>query len=360
VPVLTTEGTQVADEEPQSIGQRFGTMAPDDVIAAYVRLSGSGGVPKEQAAEFLGSERLVRELTARGMAHVLPHTPSAPATFQAAPPAMALAAVVGDFQKLVFAQQTELLDGFRSLAAERSRAVPVTDGSPDYLVRVLTDRNEIMQVSGHLINSAQHDWITLETQKTEMPITDDYPIDSLAALRRGVRIRSIYNTAFAEHPQASQFIERAVALGEEARILPRVPMKIQLADDAAVLLPLTETGATGALYIEGTPIPRTMRILAEVLWSQGTPFGAAESGGPLSATERRILEHMATGKTDKAIGQAMNPKMSDTTVRRHTKAIADRLGLAHPSRYAIGHAIASRGWLTCPAADPATREEHHA
>src|SRR5271154_6225944 len=237
-------------------------MAPDDVIAAYVTLFDSGGVPKEQAAEFLGSVRLVKELTARGMAHVLPHTPSAPATFQAAPPAMALAAVVGDFQKLVFAQQTALLEGFRSLAAERSRTVPVTDGSPDYLVRVLTKRNEIMQVSGHLINSSQHEWITMETQKTEMPITDDYPIDSLAALRRGVRIRAIYKTAFAEHPKASQFIERGVAQGEEARILPRVPMKIQIADDAAVLLPLTETGATGALYIEGTPIPRTMRILA--------------------------------------------------------------------------------------------------
>ncbi len=33
-----------------------------------------------------------------------------------------------------------------------------------------------------------------------MPITDDYPVDATSALRQNVRIRSIYDTVFIEHP----------------------------------------------------------------------------------------------------------------------------------------------------------------
>lgn len=357
MPALTTGGL-MADEEPASIGRLFAGLVPDDLISAYVKLHDAGGVAKEQAAGFLGAERLAEELTARGMADVLPHTPSTPATFQAAPPGMALAAVLADFQEAVSGQQTVLLDGFRRLAEERSRTVRIADGAPEHLVRVITDRDEIRRVSAHLINSAHQDWMTLESQVTEMPITDDYPIDSPAVLRRGVRVRSIYDMAFAEDYKASQFIERSVALGEQARILPAIAMKMQLADETAVLLPLTRTGATGALLIQGTPITRAMRFFFEMLWARATPFGSAQPKGPVNGTERRILELMAAGKPDRSIG--LNMQMSESTVRRHIKAIEDRLGLANPSRFALGHAIARQGWLNCPSDNPATEGERYA
>jgi len=349
----------MTDEEPERIGQLFAGLVPDDVIAGYMKLLEAGGVAKEQAADFLGGEHVVGELTARGMAHVLPHTPSAPATFQAASPEMALPAVLADFCDALSGQNRRLLDGFRCLAEERSRTAQVDKRPPEHLARVITDREEIMRRSGNMINSAHQDWMTLETQETEMPITSDYPIQSQSALRRGVQIRSIYDMAFAEHPTASRFIERATAEGEQARILPKIPMKMQLADESAVLLPLTRTGATGALLIQGTPVTHAMRAFFEILWTRATPFcSAMRNGAPLDSTERRILELLTASKQDSSIAAAMD--ISESTVRRHIKVIADRLEMNNPSRFALGYEIARRGWLTSPADSPATSKEQHA
>jgi Bacterial regulatory proteins, luxR family len=349
----------MTDKEPASISQLFAGLVPDDVVAGYLKLLDAGGVPKDCTADFLGDEHLAEELSVRGMAHVLPHTPSAPATFQAASPEMALPAVLADFCDVVSGQNRRLLDGFRGLAEERSRTTRIAERAPEHLARVITDREEIMRVSGNLINSAYQDWMTLESQETEMPITDDYPIQSPAALRRGVQVRSVYDMAFAEHPMASQFIARAAAAGEQARILPKIPMKMQLADETAVLLRLTRTGATGALLIQGTPITHAMRAFFEMLWVQATPFcSAMHDGAPIDSIERRILELLTAGKQDSAIAAAVD--LSESTVRRHIKVIADRLHMRNTGRFALGYEVAKRGWLTSPGGSPATSKEHHA
>jgi DNA-binding CsgD family transcriptional regulator len=349
----------MAEEEDADIARFFTDVVPDDIARAYAKLFAAGGVAKDQAAEFLGGERLVEELTARGMAHALPHTPTAPVTFQAASPELALHGVLADFQARLAELQKLLFEGQRRLAEARSRPVRIGDGRPDHLVRIITNRNEIMRTSMHLINSAQRNWMTLETPETAMPITEDYPIDATAALRKNVRIRSIYDTVFIEHPVASRFVEAAVKAGEEARILPEVPMKMQLADARAVLLPLTQNGTEGALYIADGPIPPAMRNFFEMLWARGTPFGsAALADVPLDKNELLVLQLMAAGKPDEAIAKSM--RLHRSTVRRHIRAIAARLDLKNPSRFTLGHAVGRRGWLVCPSDTPATDKDQNA
>ncbi|HEX6524518.1 MAG TPA: LuxR C-terminal-related transcriptional regulator [Streptosporangiaceae bacterium] len=348
----------MAEEEDADIARFFTDVVPDDLARAYAKLSAAGGVAKDHAAEFLGGERLVEELTARGMAHALPHTPAAPATFQAASPELALHGVLADFQARLAELQKLLFEGQRRLAEARSRPVRIGDGSPDHLVRILTNRDEIMRTSMHLINSAQRDWMTLETAETAMPITDDYPVDATTALRQNVRIRSIYDTVFIEHPVASRFVEDAVKAGEEARILPEVPMKMQLADARAVLLPLTQNG-TEDLCIADGPIPPAMRNFFEMLWTRGTPFGStAPADVPLDKNELLVLQLMAAGKPDEAIAKSM--RLHRSTVRRHIRAIAARLDLKNPSRFTLGHAVGRRGWLVCPSDNTATDKDQNA
>jgi hypothetical protein len=53
---------------------------------------------------------------------------------------------------------------------------------------------------------------------------------------------------------------------------------------------------------------------------------------------------MAMGKQDSAIAASL--EMSESTVRRHIKAITGQLGLKTPSRFALGLAVGRRGWLT--------------
>jgi DNA-binding CsgD family transcriptional regulator len=111
--------------------------------------------------------------------------------------------------------------------------------------------------------------------------------------------------------------------------------------------------------LQGTPITHAMRVFFEILWTRATPFcSAMRDGAPLDSTERRILELLTASKQDSSIAAAMD--ISESTVRRHIKVIADRLEMNNPSRFALGYEIARRGWLTSPADSPATSKEQHA
>ncbi|HEY1625745.1 MAG TPA: hypothetical protein VGG16_18280 [Streptosporangiaceae bacterium] len=65
-------------------------LVPDDLAQAYGKLSTRVRVSKEQAAEILGGEHLVEELTRRGLARIIAATPDQAATFQPVPELIAL------------------------------------------------------------------------------------------------------------------------------------------------------------------------------------------------------------------------------------------------------------------------------
>ena len=340
-------------EDPADFTHYFDGLVPEHVIAAYAKLAAAGGVPKEQAAEFLGGPDLVEALTDRGMAHVLPHKPTAPPTFGAASPELALHGVLAHFQAGLAEMQRLLSEGQSRLAEAQASATQLVDGVPTHLVRVITDRDEIMRLSTYLVNSTHQEWMSLETPDTDMPLTDDYPIDAPPAVNQHVRMRAIYDIAFTKDPVASRLVERSVALGEIARVLPNVPVKMQIADENSVLIALTRTGTGGALLIKAKPVTRALRLLFELQWAKATPYGGAggSSACGLTPLDRRILELLAANNTDEAIGKAVG--RSTSAVRRHIKAMEDRLGLKTPSRFGFGIAVGRAGWLNCSNDDPA-------
>jgi DNA-binding CsgD family transcriptional regulator len=334
------------DEGRGAVARLFADLVPDDVITAYEKLHAASGVPKDQAETFLGGAALVRELTDRGMAHPVPHTPAVPASFQAAPPDLALLAILADQQARASHEHDLLLAGYRRLTEAQARPY-VGDGScPEHLVRVITDRDEILRLSLNLINSAHRDWMTLESLHSDMPLTEDYVVAAPPPLREQVRIRSIYDLASTQHPVAASNLQCSMAAGEQARVLPTVPMKMQLADETAVLLPLTPTGTGGALLVRAAPITRALRDYFEMLWERATPVGSTEPprGCPLSQSQHDVLRLLAQGLQDKAIARRLN--ISESTVHRHINAITSHLDVT--SRFAAGAAAQRRGWLNAP------------
>jgi hypothetical protein len=236
-------------KEQGSVAALLTGLLPDDVIEAYIRLLSADRIRTEEAADFLGGAPIVQELCDRGMAHAIPHTPTAPATFQAAPVALAVQAVLADILK----QQQNLLEGQRRLIEAQTRPDDTARKPPEHLVEVITDREEILRRSTHLVNTARRDWMTLETAATDMPRSEDNRISCPKALRETVRIRSIYERATTRDPAALENIRRGVDAGEQARILPVVPIKLQIADETAALLALTPTGTGGALRFTQPP-----------------------------------------------------------------------------------------------------------
>lgn len=333
-------------ETAQDIRELFDGLLPPEVIDAYDRLLAQDGCAKDQAESFVGAG-LVDALTYWGMAHVQPHTPADPAWLRPASPDLALQGVLAGHQHRLVRDQELLLDGQRRLADTQARfgtGMTSTGRFPEHLVAVVSDREQISDLSASLINSARKDWMTLENLATDMPLTEDFTQPPLPAAGGQVRCRSIYATAAMDDPAARRIIQACGEAGEQARLLPSVPMKMKLADTTTAMLPLTPNGSAGALIIRAPVIITALREYFELLWDRATPLGPARkapTGDRLPPAQQKVLELMAAGLNDDKIARQL--ALSTTTVRRHITAIMHRLGVS--SRFAAGAAAQRKGWI---------------
>jgi DNA-binding CsgD family transcriptional regulator len=323
----------------------FDELVPAEVIEAYDRLLATGGCAKDHTESVVGDAELVRALTERGMAHIQPHSPTAPAWLHPASPDLALQGVLAGHQHRLARDQELLLDGTRRLADAQARFGPAGNGHlPEHLVTAISDRAEISELSASLASTARQDWMTLENLATEMPLTQDFAQPPLPASRGLVRCRSIYEASVMDDPVGRRIIRGCVEAGEHARLLPKVPMKLKLADYTTAMLPLTPSGTTGALLIRTPVIIAALREYFEMLWERATPLipqRGTQPGDGVTPAQHTVLELMAEGLHDDAI--ARRAGISTTTVRRHIAAIMDRLNVT--SRFAAGAAAHRRGWI---------------
>jgi DNA-binding CsgD family transcriptional regulator len=335
----------VTPAERDSIRTLFDGLVPADLLAAYERLLAHDGCPKDEADTFVGSRQLVEALTAHGMAHVLPHSPAGPAWLQPAAPDLALQGVLVGLQSQALRDQEQILRAARRLADAQAHPRPRPDGrSPDHLVQVVTDRAEIDRLSGSLINTARTDWMTLENFGTEMPLTDDFAKPPLPAADGRIRCRSIYAAAVMDDPAGRRIVRANADAGQQARLLPGVPMTMKLADQTVALLPLTPSGTSAALQIRAPVVTAALGQYFEMLWEKATPISAkrpAAAAERLPVAQQMVLALMAEGLHDDVI--ARRAKLSVTTVRRHITAIMKRLDVT--SRFAAGAAAQRRGWI---------------
>jgi DNA-binding CsgD family transcriptional regulator len=332
-----------ASTDASGIRDLFSGLVPPDVIEAYDRLLASNGCAKDQADSLVGGSALVLALTERGMAHIQPHSPANPAWLRPASPDLALQGVLAGHQHRLARDQELLLEGGRRVAEAQARfGVSMNGRLPEHLVSVVSDHAEISELSASLANTARQDWMTLENLHTEMPLTEDFAQPPMPA--SGVRCRSIYEASAMDDPVARRIIRTCVQAGEQARLLPRVPMKLKVADRTTAMLPLTATGTAGALVVRAPVIIAALREYFEMLWGRATPLNASRpipGADRLTPARQKVLELMAEGLHDDAI--ARRAGLSTTTVRRHITAIMHRLDVT--SRFAAGAAAQRRGWI---------------
>ena len=336
----------IADTAARDVRPLFQNLLAPEVIDAYEQLRADGGCPKDQAGSIVGA-RLAEELIRSGMAHVRPPTPTDPAWLQPTAPDLALLGVLAGYQHRLARDQERLLDGQRRLSDAQARfGMGVSgDGRPQgNLITVVTDRGQISDLSASLVNTARRDWMTLENLATDIPLTEDFAAPPLPTLGGPVRCRSIYAAGAMDDPVAGRIIETCAEAGEQARLLPSVPMKMKLADTSTAVLPLTPNGTSGALVIRAPVMLAALREYFELLWERATPLTPgrqAPAGDRLPPVQQKVLELMAEGHNDGAIARRL--AISPTTVRRHIRTIMRRLGVS--SRFAAGAAAQRRGWI---------------
>lgn len=192
------------------------------------------------------------------------------------------------------------------------------------------------------------------TARKDVAVLDAPPYLSVAAsaaaerslMSRGVRSRAVYARTALELPGRYEAIRAMVADGEQARLLPQVPLKLLLVDGERALLPLSIDGGRigSAILVHPSMLASALHALFDALWSQAQPFPVDTSAVPADAldeADRQLLLLLGTGMKDEAIARQLG--ISARTLGRRVTRLLGRLGAG--SRFQAGMEAQRRGWL---------------
>ncbi|MFE7131000.1 LuxR family transcriptional regulator [Streptomyces sp. NPDC057638] len=170
--------------------------------------------------------------------------------------------------------------------------------------------------------------------------------DALATLARGVTQRVVYSRESLAHPgRLTEVIEPCVMAGEQARVLPSVPVKLVIIDDAYALVSLSIQEAdvhNSMLVVQPCGLLSALIALFEQSWRAAVPFqGHTTRPGGLPPADRRLLWLLAGGADDEVIARELG--ISRRTLFRRLQTLMARLGAAN--RFQMALQAQRNGWL---------------
>ena len=152
------------------------------------------------------------------------------------------------------------------------------------------------------------------------------------SLRRGITYRTVYERASLDTPGRLEEVRRGVEAGEEARVLPQLPMKLLLVDRRWAMVPISAGVADHALVIRSSALLDGLVSLFEQQWQRAIPMFAA--AGPDDGGD--LLTMLLTGMTDETIARRLGIGLR--TVQRRVRALMDELGA--DTRFQAGYQAA--------------------
>jgi sugar-specific transcriptional regulator TrmB len=173
-------------------------------------------------------------------------------------------------------EQERRAEQARALADELTTIFEESRGEQDPLdyIEVLRDNSQINQRLARFENESIREILifTKPPFSTAMAENDA----GLEALRRGVRVRSLYEKEILQDPASVADIARFVTAGEEARFVDRLPLKLAIFDLARVILPLQDPIpdriSQTALVIHHPSLARTLAMAFDVLWQEASSY----------------------------------------------------------------------------------------
>jgi sugar-specific transcriptional regulator TrmB/DNA-binding CsgD family transcriptional regulator len=217
---------------------------------------------------------------------------------------------------------------------------------PQRLVEVLDGPTEITERLSTLLRTAEHEVLAFDEPPYVAPDPGSNP-EEREMLARGVKVRAVYATEVLEADERAADIRELVELGEQARVVPRVPLKMVMVDARAAIIPLTalaESTRTTAVVVWQSRLCDALVELFEATWARGTPVFSSDHAphaDELAPADRDLLGLLATGLKDETVSRQLG--LSERTVRRRISELLIRLDAT--SRFQAGAEAARRGWL---------------
>ncbi|MEU8121925.1 helix-turn-helix domain-containing protein [Spirillospora sp. NPDC049024] len=218
-------------------------------------------------------------------------------------------------EALVASRQEEIARSRAAIGPLLAEAAP----HPEELVEVVSGRTAVARRYLQLLNGARDELLVL----VQPPFATDAAVSSdeqERTMRRGITVRGIYGPEALDEPHALDYVRRAVASGEQAR-LGAVPIKLAVADRRTAMLPLTSEHASSvdsSLIVHPSALLDALVSLFEALWRSALPLPGAD------APDDAVLALLAAGLTDEAIARRLS--ISTRTVQRRVRDLCDRLG----------------------------------
>lgn len=235
-----------------------------------------------------------------------------------------------------------------SLVLQQEAEAAVRGKGIEELVTVVEGADTMRQHCRQLVTTAASELIGFETPPYSAPAQEHS--GTRPALERGVSCRFIYEPSALEIPGHLDLLLQEVEAGEDARVFPKLPVWMLIADRQTALVPLDidKQAAGGAVLIHTSWLLDALITLFDSLWDRAVPVGAFRKGpdaangdSALSETDRRILTLMSAGLKDAAISTQLS--MDPSTVRRRVSRLMGTLDAR--SRFQAGLQASRRGWL---------------
>ncbi|SNR78118.1 regulatory protein, luxR family [Haloechinothrix alba] len=247
-------------------------------------------------------------------------------------------------QRLARTREAELRAAeVAAVNAYRSFKREVWQHSPDDIVEVITAPHVAERVE------LEESTASSEVLRFDSPpySTPSGPNDvEVANLRRGVTYRVVYARAAVRQPDYyNSNIQPCIGAGEQARVLPTVPVKLTIYDGKLAMVSLSDTGAElnrSMLLVRQSSLLDALYGLFETSWRAALPMHlGTKEPSTLRPVERRIIELLASGITDAGIAELLG--ISRRTLSRHVESLTTRAGVV--SRFQLAVYACRNGWI---------------
>jgi predicted DNA-binding transcriptional regulator len=219
------------------------------------------------------------------------------------------------------------------------------------LVEVLPSRIAMREQLYHMQANAREEVLFFcKGRSIVMPATENG--EEPVALLRGVAYRVVYERELLEEPGMQANVAYGVKLGEQARAVPWLPVRLTIVDREVGVLPLVQEAGTSeptAALVRSGQLLDALIALFEGYWDRATPLRAAEDGAltegtqtcPLNSDDFYLLSLLVAGVPDKSIATQLG--ISQRTVQRRLSHIMELAG-AQTRMQLAWHAARER-WL---------------
>ncbi len=217
-------------------------------------------------------------------------------------------------------------------------------------VEVLTDEREMDTVDRGLVDNVRREVRGLQVGPV-VPRGDQEPPPQMhpafhAAVERGVAFRVVYGVSVVSDPRALTLVQQSIALGEQARVFPEVPLRLTLCDDTYAVMTVPGRGdeVRHKVVVRPSGLLDALIDLFECFWRMSVPLephGRAADGELADDASRRLLAYLGAGLTDATIAHELG--VSERTVGRRVAALQERVGVR--TRFQLAAQASRRGWI---------------